>query len=908
MACAAADSAKPFRTSINTIRFGNAATDVVFVLSPERHFDNEQILRGRERIKTGLEAVKANIRLKNFIAARWTLGETLHTLQDFYSHSNWIEMGKRVPFSSLIKPDVIIRNIADEKTPTCGECDGQNCNNILQSILNDQLLTTGYFGLTKPDGKCSHGDFPDLSSLLPPKGGINKDDEDSIHGGLHPVAVEVATAATRELLQDIRGAAGDQDFLRLMGVTRSSSVLCFVIDTTGSMSDDIEEVKRVTLSIIDSTRGTPDEPPAYILVPFNDPDFGPLIRTTDADIFKAQVNALTATGGGDFPEMSLSGLQLALTGAPPSSKIFLFTDATAKDDHLRSTVLALIESTQSVVNFMLTGTLSGARRRRTPNDDQQNQRLRFFDPSSIQLYQELALASGGQAIQVTKEDLPQATSIIEDSTTSALVTIFQAVRNPGKAENFSFIVDDSLRKLTVYITGSSPIFTIISPTGVTQNNTESSGALGSIQTAGNFRTVRLNTTEQGGVWEIRVDSTQAYTIKVIGQSGIDFLFDFVEIFMEPQPGFQILSGRPSANKNATLLVTVTGESVSLTGVQLVPTSGAQPVNTTVEDRGQGDYLATVDRLPEGEFAVSVTGLTGVASRTSHNLFQRQTSTQLRTSGVTVTVSALVNDSWEPGTNLTIPFTIASNATGSGSSFTIQARNDRGFSSSFPSSVTLEAGGRGAGTVTLTAPSDTASGTDVTLTIEAEAPGGSDSNYAVQRLTVIAKTTDILSPTCEVVSVNANCTGNCTLLSWELSANLTDGNGTGIARITVRQGSGTLNTTVVTGVDGLNVTLATYRASCCSEEVELVAVDAVGNVGVCSRSIRAASSTAEPPTTAPVATTMAPTTAPTTLMHTESMTSQTTAANITSGGQSSLASPLSFWFSLIPFSLINILTH
>ncbi|KAG5269740.1 hypothetical protein AALO_G00205570, partial [Alosa alosa] len=175
-----------------------------------------------------------------------------------------------------------------------------------------------------------------------------------------------------------------------------------------------------------------------------------------------------------------------------------------------------------------------------------------------------------------------------------------------------------------------------------------------------------------------------------------------------------------------------------------------------------------------------------------------------------------------------------------------------------------------------------------------------------------KTTDILSPTCEVVSVNANCTGNCTLLSWELSANLTDGNGTGIARITVRQGSGTLNTTVVTGVDGLNVTLATYRSSCCSEEVELVAVDAVGNVGVCSRSIRASSSTAEPPTTAPVATTMAPTTppitAPTTSMHTESMTSQITAANSTSGGQSSLASPCSFWFSLIPFSLINILTH
>lgn len=55
-----------------------------------------------------------------------------------------------------------------------------------------------------------------------------------------------------------------------MGLT-SSSVLCFVIDTTGSMSDDIVEAKRVSFEIIDSKRGTQQEPSAYILVPFNDP-------------------------------------------------------------------------------------------------------------------------------------------------------------------------------------------------------------------------------------------------------------------------------------------------------------------------------------------------------------------------------------------------------------------------------------------------------------------------------------------------------------------------------------------------------------------------------------------------------------------------------------------------------------
>lgn len=58
----------------------------------------------------------------------------------------------------------------------------------------------------------------------------------------------------------------------MIGIFRGSSgSLCFVIDTTNSMSDDIAAVKNVTSSIITSKVGTDDEPSLYILVPFNDP-------------------------------------------------------------------------------------------------------------------------------------------------------------------------------------------------------------------------------------------------------------------------------------------------------------------------------------------------------------------------------------------------------------------------------------------------------------------------------------------------------------------------------------------------------------------------------------------------------------------------------------------------------------
>ncbi|MEQ2230395.1 hypothetical protein ILYODFUR_028834, partial [Ilyodon furcidens] len=273
-------------------------------------------------------------------------------MEDFYSHSNWVEIGNTFPNSNLIRANAPVGNIAAITRATCRNCDGDNCkNNILEDILNEKVLTSGYFHFlipsSKPLGKCSHGGALDGTKGKEPTGGINKDTFTSEHGHLHSQAANLAIAATSELLEDVRSAAGDKEFLRMMGLYKGRP-LCFCVDTTGSMGDDIQAVKDVTSSIIDRKLGTEDEPSVYILVPFNDPDFGPLYQTTDPKVFKSYINSLIPNGGGDFPEMSLSGLQLALTGAPPNSEIYVFTDATAKDEHLRNPVLALIEQTKSV--------------------------------------------------------------------------------------------------------------------------------------------------------------------------------------------------------------------------------------------------------------------------------------------------------------------------------------------------------------------------------------------------------------------------------------------------------------------------------------------------------------------------------------------------------------------------------
>ena len=47
--------------------------------------------------------------------------------------------------------------------------------------------------------------------------------------------------------------------------------LCFTIDTTGSMSNEIDAVIAETIAITQNASAGPNPPSDYVLVPFNDP-------------------------------------------------------------------------------------------------------------------------------------------------------------------------------------------------------------------------------------------------------------------------------------------------------------------------------------------------------------------------------------------------------------------------------------------------------------------------------------------------------------------------------------------------------------------------------------------------------------------------------------------------------------
>ena len=80
-------------------------------------------------------------------------------------------------------------------------------------------------------GKCSHGGVFDQTRNTEPMGGINKDGPTAEHGHAHHAAARLATAATIELLDDIRGAAGNTDFLRYADC---SLLVCLASDQSPS--------------------------------------------------------------------------------------------------------------------------------------------------------------------------------------------------------------------------------------------------------------------------------------------------------------------------------------------------------------------------------------------------------------------------------------------------------------------------------------------------------------------------------------------------------------------------------------------------------------------------------------------------------------------------------------------------
>ncbi|XP_073481157.1 uromodulin-like isoform X1 [Aquarana catesbeiana] len=184
-------------------------------------------------------------------------------------------------------------------------------------------------------------------------------------------------------------STGSPDCAESKGSLGSS--LTYLVDTTGSMSDDMYQLKLVNNWLLDRIIARfPCGSRQYTMVEYNDPFVGPVRVTYSKEEFANFFNSLVANGGGDCPELAMEGLKLALENSPKKSFILVLTDASAKDydnTTLVNEVFSLLNETQSQVFFLATGLCN------TVND------------ADFLIYREIASKSFGHVFQVNAADL-----------------------------------------------------------------------------------------------------------------------------------------------------------------------------------------------------------------------------------------------------------------------------------------------------------------------------------------------------------------------------------------------------------------------------------------------------------------------------------------------------------------------
>ncbi|MCV3212959.1 hypothetical protein OGM63_05355 [Plectonema radiosum NIES-515] len=164
-------------------------------VNSEKHFDGEDFVGGSQRVKDLKERVISKVTATEPYptSARNDLGTASHTIQDFYAHSNWVELGHSSPnINTKIGREIF--SGAEKNIPTCPNDPGTLGGEGLRQLTSGYFILSNNVACGVPPGKCRHG-VPVVCST-----GINKDD--SSRQGFD-TARSLAVSATKDYLNQI---------------------------------------------------------------------------------------------------------------------------------------------------------------------------------------------------------------------------------------------------------------------------------------------------------------------------------------------------------------------------------------------------------------------------------------------------------------------------------------------------------------------------------------------------------------------------------------------------------------------------------------------------------------------------------------------------------------------------------
>jgi hypothetical protein len=664
-----------------------------------KHFDGETFAAGHDRLVSLLNGTISALQSENVGDARSQLGQALHTVQDFYSHSNWVELGGGANPSTWREGDAV-SPVSPPFEGTCLFCFDpcRDCG----SNLTTSNITSGYYGgedtpLANPQ-KCRHGG--PFDSLSAGGGGINKDTTFctfSPHSSLHASAAAAAKEATKLFIRDLKDKITQRQLKLLLGV---GPTLAMSIDTTGSMGSVISGVQAQAIQIVDSRVGTDEEPLQYVLSPFNDPFTGPLTVTDDPAVFKSAISALFASGGGDCPELSMQGALDGISAADEGIDLFTFTDASAKDAPLAGAVSALAKQKDAKIYPLLFGTCSP------------------IDPAYIKI----AADSGGQLFFLQRSEAGSIARLADFVVRSNAVDVLSINDTlSGVPKTFTVPVDSTMRRVTFSASGTTSAV-LTRPDGTTVQATDPGVNLLALSSG----TVFSITTPATGAWSVTLNGSGPLSLAVTGDSDLALdAFQFVEQAGRPgHQGLFAIQGFPVAGEAAKAHAEMSGpfateafdlrapDGTVLQSLSLGPDADASP----------GEFFGDVS-LPAVQFLPYVTGLDseGVA-------YQRVIPGGRRAQ--TLKLTSPEAQDLAAGRSTTYVFQVQN--LGAPGSFQVVATDDKHFLNSVsPSFLTLGTNQTAAVNVVLQVPATTPVATPDTLTFNVQSTSDSTiQNFAV----------------------------------------------------------------------------------------------------------------------------------------------------------------------------------